>query len=169
MSIRHEIERSRFFTKYGDHPILKTAELIALGMWFSWRLCKKRMRGVDRRDGMRLLRQSAKARLEPEPEQKWLLNFAQTKEDPFRFFDIPICPEAYHTRCQPVMLDGVRVGVTIRSERIKGNRARVYYTSKLPHGLQCVGVEIKNLSSANEKAIGINNMQTIFKVKKETK
>lgn len=64
MSVRHDIERNRFVMKHGELPILKTADMIADGKWFSWKLCKKRMRGVDRRDGMRLLRQSAKARVD---------------------------------------------------------------------------------------------------------
>jgi hypothetical protein len=77
---------------------------------------------------MKLLRVAQKQRVNTgDADLRALYNLMESKIDPFQCFIAPISPEVYMHRLQPVVLDGKRIGLTIKAERMKGNRVRVFY------------------------------------------
>jgi hypothetical protein len=128
---RYWLERTAFEKVHKFPDIVKTADLIEAGNWFSWRLCFKRLKAIPKTHRpacMKLLRVAQKQRVNTgDPELRALHSLMDSKIDPFQCFIAPISPAVYMHRLQPVVLDGQRIGLTIKAERMKGNRVRVFY------------------------------------------
>ena len=139
MNMSYDIERSRFVKLCGERELLITADNIASRSWFSWRHCLRRVRAIERDKrmyAMKLLRAAQKERTRPlYKEQATMLNLCKQKAEMLRFFIAPLTALIYKDTAQPVVLNSKRVGITLFAERMRGNKARVYYSSKLNKAL----------------------------------
>jgi hypothetical protein len=171
--MKYEIEKLRFEKLHGYKPIVKTATLIADHKWFSWGLCRRRLKelGPAWRDGMRLLRAAQYDRNKAQdPAMREFHAFMDKKVDFLKFFDAPITPETYNVRAQPVIMDSQRIGVTLKGERRPGNVMRIYYSSTDNHALElvCAKAVQKSTGSAYLDAHGARFCVTEFHVKRLT-
>jgi hypothetical protein len=172
--MKYEIEKLRFQKLHGYRAIVKTATLIADHKWFSWSVCKKRLKELRSawRDGMRLLRAAQYDRKKvPDEAMRKFHAFLDKKVDFLKFFDAQITPEVYNARAQPVILDGKRIGVTLKGERRPGNVMRIYYSSTDNHALElvCAKAVQNSTGSAYLDAHGARLCVTEFHVKRLTK
>lgn len=143
--MKYQMERKRFNLLCGEQEIEKTAELIAYRSWYSWRHCLKRMRQVpadQRAYAWKLLRAAQAQRAIPwSKEDAWFDAFIQSKIDFLKCFTVKAHPAAYKARAQPVVMNGERIGMTLKAERAKAGMILVYYTSKYNRAVKCIGVK----------------------------
>jgi len=80
-----------------------------------------------------------------------------------KFFIVPITPAIYAMGARPMMLGSARIGITLKFERAKGNKCRVYYSSDAPMALECVKVDNQWLERDLWKYFGQDPLlQTIY-------
>lgn len=135
-----------FRRKHGDQEIEKSAWLIRSGKWFSWRLCFRRMHALkkhQRKDAFRLLRFAQKDRQNPDQETRNFRKFYEHGRPmaPTAYFEAPLRPEYYDQSLSPVLLNGAKVGNVVKTERLKGNRCRIYYRSQFHLPLELTSVK----------------------------
>lgn len=170
--MKYAMERVRFVKLHGEKEILKTADLLEARDWFSLRHCVARIRALDengRRSAMRLLRAAQHDRVRRgDKDERWFREYLDRKVDPLRFFVAPIEPAVYRDQVQPVVMDGKRIGVTLRGDRMSGNRVRVYYSSKFDYAIELVRMEIRQTSTGSEylDSMGFKNHSTVFHVRR---
>lgn len=168
---RYELERKTFIKAFGEAAIVKTADLIAESSWFSWRHCYARLRelkGEARAAGIKLVRVAQKQRWYPsDPERREFIKHLDGKADPMQSFTGPINPGVYLHRCQPIMSDGKKIGLTLKAERLPGNKVQIYYMSKVarPLKLERVEVVVKPSSVPYLASIGMKDHRTNYHVK----
>lgn len=172
---RYWLERTAFEKVHKFPEIVKTADLIECGNWFSWRLCFKRLKAVPkthRTACMKLLRIAQKQRVNTiDPDQRALHKLMESKIDPFQCFIAPISAEVYMHRAQPILLEGKKIGLTIKAERMKGGKARVfYYAPSETRALRFERAEAVAAPSSNAylAAHGFYDFSTRFHVKELT-
>lgn len=172
---RYWLERTSFEKVHKFPDIVKTADLIECGNWFSWRLCFKRLKAVPKTHRpacMKLLRVAQKQRVNTvDPDLRALHKLMESKIDPFQCFIAPISAEVYMHRVQPIVLDGQKIGLTIKAERMKGNRVRVFYHApKESRSLRFERAEAVAAPSSNPylAAHGFYDYSTRFHVKELT-
>jgi len=172
---RYWLERTSFEKVHKFPDIVKTADLIECGNWFSWRLCFKRLKAVPKTHRpacMKLLRIAQKQRVNTvDPDLRALHKLMESKIDPFQCFIAPISAEVYMHRVQPIVLDGQKIGLTIKAERMKGNRVRVFYHApKESRALRFEKAEAVAAPSSNPylAAHGFYDYSTRFHVKELT-
>lgn len=150
--------------------IVKTADFIADGSWFSWVHCRKRLKALSkpvRKDAMKLLTVAQKQRRFGADELETQFSaFLKRQIDPMQSFVVPVQPGAYATRVQPVFLGGKKIGHTLGAERLKGGKLVIYYTSKDGRPMRCVKVEAAQVPTGSDylNSIGMRHNQTRFHV-----
>jgi hypothetical protein len=172
--MRYEMERDRFSKLCGAAEILKTADLIAWSGWYSFRHCVKRVKALakdQRKHAFRLLRAAQWQRKNPgDAAMAWLLGRIDSQVDFMQFFVAPIGAEVYVDRLQPIVDEsGEIIGRTLRADRIKGGRVRIYYKSKLQEAVEFARAEPAKLStgSGHLDSLGFFNARTTFHVKRK--
>jgi len=171
---RYLLERQAFASAHPSAEILKTADLIAESLWFSWRHCFKRVKALPkaaRKDALRLLRIAQKQRRHcMDADQKWLYDRLDGQIDYMRSFTIPLTPAAYALRLAPIMLGGERIGLTLGGKRYKGNRVTVFYKSKVNNALEVERVETLQVPTDSPylNSIGEKFRRSVFHVRLKT-
>jgi hypothetical protein len=168
---RYDLERKWFVKAYGEPAILKTADLIADDGWFSWRHCYLRLRELKkpaRESAMKLLRVAQKQRwYAPDPERRDFNKFLKAKADPMQSFLSPVAPGVYQHRCQPILSNGKRVGLTLFGERIRGNKVQIFYQSDetRPMRLERIEIVVKPSRVDYLASLGMKDHRTNYHVK----
>lgn len=171
---RYMLERQSFEAAHPRAEILKTADLIAENLWFSWRHCFKRIKALPkaaRKDAVRLLRVAQKQRRHcMDADQKWLYDRLESQIDYMQSFTAPLTPSAYALRLQPIMLNGERIGLTLGGKRQKGGRVTVFYKSKVNNALEVEKIETVQAPTDSEylNAHGAMVRRSVFHVRLKT-
>ena len=88
------------------------------------------------------------------------------KVDYLKSFDVPITPAVYITGAHRMMLGAARIGITLKFERIKNNRCRIYYSSDMGMALDCVKIESVWRDKPLWDALGVEPpIETIYHMK----
>ena len=169
--MRYNLERQRFVKLCGETELLKTADMLAERSWFSWRHCIKRVRELKpehKKLAYRLLRAAQWKRETPADDaERWFAELVGSKVDPLRFFVAQITPELYRDRLQPVLMDGKKIGVTLMAQRMKGGRARVYYSSAFNQAVELERVQFSKEKTGSDflDSLGMFSARSTFHVK----
>lgn len=172
--MRYELEKSRFEKLYPGRSILKTADLIAEGLWFSWVHCRRRVKELPkegRRFAWRLLRAAQFVRSQPpDADRAQLYAIVDRTTDPLRFFVAPLSPAVYAGRFQPIIdEEGGRIGFTKRTERMPGNKVRVYYSGQFTETLEFMSATAEMVPDKNPyfRSLGMKEAVTTYQVKRK--
>ena len=146
---RYERERARFIKFHGEKAVLKSADALANGWWFSWRkaFLEAKESGPD---AMNILREARDCKGQ-DKDLRWMLDKLRLQSK--GSFEMPIYAYSYFLPCQPIFCDGERVGLSCHTERLKGGKARVYVTM---HGKWAYkGSELIRVNSQFFDSIGV--------------
>lgn len=166
---RFLIELRRFVKICGNKMIRNIGQRIAHRSWYSPKEYRKALRllpATQRNAASHYLRAAKYERQHYDQQAMWFEKYLQSKIDPLKCFEIPITPAAYITGAHRMMLGVGKVGVTLKFERIKGNRCRVYYKSDFGMALDCVRVEAVWCDKPLWESLGEEaQIQTIYHMK----
>jgi len=140
---RYEAEIGRFDLLCGDKKIRSIGFRIATKGWFSWRELYSSMRRLPvsvRPVAWKYIRVAQKERATTYVDE-FTARWKALKRDILKFMVCPVSPLVYDTGMAPIMLNGARIGVTLGSERMRGNQVRIYYKSAFDFGLEIVSIE----------------------------
>ena len=141
---RFMIELRRFEKICGNQAMLTIGQRIAHRSWYSSKEYRKVLRQLpkdQRKSAHQYLRAAQQERQYYNPEAIWLEQMLHKKVDYLKSFDVPITPAVYITGAHRMMLGAARIGITLKFERIKNNRFRIYYSSDMGMALDCVKIE----------------------------
>lgn len=142
-SARYEAEVGRYDRLCGDKKIQSVGFRIATKGWFSWKELYSGMRRLPaqmRPVAWKYIRVAQKERATTYVDE-FTARWKASKRDMLKFMICPMSPLVYDTGIAPVILNGARIGVTLGSERMPGNRAKIYYQSAFDFGLEVVSIE----------------------------
>jgi hypothetical protein len=166
---KYHYERITFKKKHQGEELVKLADAIADVKFYSFRKTYAAIHALPveaRKDAMRLLRIAQEDRGKPMPELKELWKNVQLKRSVTGHFDLADNrPAAYMHPIQRLELSGRLIGITTWSERIRGNKIRVYY-SATETGLKLKKIEIRDRASDYFKSLNVHIWQAVFHCEK---
>lgn len=166
---RFLIEQRRFDKVCGDKVIMNIGQRIAHRSWYSWKEYHKALRILPKENrpaARQYLRAAQQERQFYNPDAMWSEKYLESKVDHLRSFEVPITPAVYIVGAHRMMLGAAKVGVTLKFDRIKNNKVRVYYASDLGMALDCVKIESQWHDKDLWDALGVEPpIQTIYHMK----